>query len=394
MKIFVLLPRIPYPIEKGDKLRAFNHIRYLSGNHTLVLCALNDDREHPEARKSLQQYCDEIHFIRLTRLSIFINVLRALFSGKPLQVGYFYSKKGKRKINKLLKKHKPDHIFCQLVRSAEYLNDVTIPKTLDYQDVFSMGVQRRIKSAPFYLKPVFKMEYKRLLHYEYTAFERFDHKVIISKPDRDLIPHPEREKIHIIPNGVDQDFFKPVEREKKYDLIFTGNMGYPPNINGSEYLVHEIMPLVWKERPETNVAIVGANPHQRVKALARDKIEVTGWVEDIREYYAHARTFIAPMQIGTGLQNKLLEAMAMKIPSITSALANGALNAQNGKEIMVAESAPEFAFHILQLLSNDELAHSIAENGYTFVTRHYNWANATAKLEGIMKSSASEKNLK
>lgn len=385
MKIFILLPRIPYPIEKGDKLRAFNHIRFLSRNNQIILCALNDSRKHTDAYENLKPYCTDIYFFKLTRSSIFLNILSAFISGKPLQVGYFYNRRVKKKINKLIIKHQPDHIFCQLIRTAEYVKGITIPKTIDYQDVFSKGVQRRIQSAPFCLKPLFRLEYKRLLNYERDVFDQFDNKVIISRPDRELIPHPQKETIHIIPNGVDQDFFKPLKRAKKYDVIFTGNMGYPPNINASQFLVNAIMPLIWKKRPGTTLAIVGANPHQRVRSLASSKVSVTGWVDDIREYYAASTIFIAPMLIGTGLQNKLLEAMAMKIPGITTHLANGALKAKHASEIMIGDNAGELADHILQLLSNTELAETIAANGYAFVCHHYNWAEATRKLETIMK---------
>ncbi len=215
-------------------------------------------------------------------------------------------------------------------------------------------------------------------------FDWFDHKTIISKPDRDFIPHPDKEKIEIVINGVDTDFFKPVETEKEYDLVFTGNMGYPPNVNAAMFLVNEILPIVRARRPEISVTLAGATPHPNVMALRSDKVNITGWVEDIRSCYAKAKIFIAPMQIGTGLQNKLLEAMAMKIPCITSNLANNALEAKSGIEILVGDRPEEFAAHILNLLENRELADQIAENGYQFVHRNYNWASATAILEKLM----------
>lgn len=388
MKILVLLPRVPFPLEKGDKLRAFNHIRYLSKNNEIFLCALNDTAIHPEAIKNLRPFCKSIHILNITKPGILWNLTVALFKGIPFQTGYFYNKKAQNKIDKIIDQEKPDHIFCQLLRVAEYVKNHRIPKTLDYQDVFSKGVERRIEKAPFYLKPLFNSEYRRLLNYENIVFSWFDNKTIISEPDRDFIPHPEKTKIVIIPNGVDYEFFKPLNREKEYEIVFIGNMGYPPNVNAAEFLAHEILPLVHKTKPEARLLLAGASPDKRVLALQTDKIQVTGWVDDIRECYAKARIFIAPMQIGTGLQNKLLEAMAMKIPSITSRLANSALGAKDGKEILVGNTPAEYAAHIIKLLENTAFADEIAGAGYNFVTGNYDWERATAKLEALMLLSS------
>lgn len=385
MKIFVLLPRFPYPLEKGDKLRAYNQLKYLSKNHEIHLCALSDIPVDNKYIEPVASFCTSVHIVKLNRFSIFLNLICAFFWGKPLQVGYFYNRKAKKKIHQLIAEIKPDHIYCQLIRVAQYVKAVNIPKTLDYQDVLSKGVERRIQKSPFYWKLVLRLEYKRLLKYEHEVFSWFDNKTIISKPDRDFIPHPDKDKIEIIINGVDTDFFKPMTVEKEYDLVFIGNMGYPPNVNASEYLVKEILPIVRQKKPNIKLTLAGATPHASVLALKSVNVHVTGWVEDIRECYAKAKIFIAPMQIGTGLQNKLLEAMAMKIPSITSPLANFALEAKDGLEILIGNSPQEYADHIIQLLENDELNKTIANNGYAFVHRNYNWDAATNKLEILIR---------
>jgi polysaccharide biosynthesis protein PslH len=387
MKIFVLLSRFPYPLEKGDKLRAFHQIRCLSAKHEIHLCALNDTSLKPEYISALEPYCRSVNVIDLPFMGRLFNIFRAFINGKPFQVGYFFNQAAKKKIEQLIRDISPDHIFCQLVRVTEYVKAQQIPKTLDYQDVFSKGAERRSKTAPFYLKPVLKSEYRRLLKYEHQIFRFFNNKTIISVPDRDLIPHPEKEKIEVVINGVDTDFFKPLDAAKKYDIVFTGNMGYPPNVHAAEFLVKKILPLVHQTKPGIKVLLAGATPHKTVQSLAGEMVTVTGWVDDIRECYAKARVFIAPMQIGTGLQNKLLEAMAMKIPSITSHLANSALNASPGNEILIGNTAEEFAKLILNLLEDEKLAQSIAENGYRFVHSNYNWQSATKKLEVLMANT-------
>ena len=389
MRIFVILSRVPYPLEKGDKLRAFHQIVHLAKQNEIVLCALNPagKMDKQAAFSALQPYCRSINFMDIPLPGRLWNIFRAFLKGLPLQVGYFYNSKVARKIKKLIREYEPDHIYCQLLRTAEYAKETDIPKTIDYQDVFSYGVKRRMEASPFYIKPVLKLEYHRLVSYEQKIFNRFDHKTIISKPDRDLMPVADKENIYIIPNGVDHEFFAPREASKNYDLVFTGNMAYPPNVNAAEFLVHEVMPLVWKEKPETKVMIAGATPDRKVTALESEKVTVTGWMDDIRDAYAGAKMFIAPMRIGTGLQNKLLEAMSMKIPSITTSLANDALCAKAGKEILVGDTAEELARHILNLLSDQELYGKISENGYRLVRKAYSWEEATARLNEIIHSS-------
>ncbi len=216
MRIFVLLSRVPYPLEKGDKLRAFHQIKELSGNNEIILCALNpmSKLDKQRAFRELQPYCQSINFIDLPWHGIIWNMAIALFKGIPMQSGYFYSRRAKRKIILLLNEYKPEHVYCQLVRTAEYFIKSDLPKTIDYQDVFSYGLKRRCEKTGFLLKPFFRMEYKRLLKYESKVFDSFDNKTIISLPDRRLIEHPQKEKIHIVPNGVDHGFFSPMEGKR------------------------------------------------------------------------------------------------------------------------------------------------------------------------------------
>src|ERR1039457_4385469 len=189
MKLFILLPRVPYPTEKGDKLRAFNQLKQLSKKYEIILCSLNDSYLHEDALTVLGKYAKSIYILDIPKPGIIVNLVKTIFSNIPLQVGYFYSKKVKSKINANIETHKPDHIFCQLIRVAEYVKDSPLPKTLDYQDVFSKGIERRLASTPFYFRPFLRMEYKRLLAYEHDIFSKFDNRIIISEPDRDLIPH-------------------------------------------------------------------------------------------------------------------------------------------------------------------------------------------------------------
>lgn len=387
MKIFVLLSRFPYPLEKGDKLRAYHQIKELSKNNEIILCALSDTKVPQSSFDELNKYCSSIEVIRLYKLKIYWNLLiQLLFSNNSLQVSYFYNKQVQKKIDQLLNKYNPDHIYCQLIRVTEYVRNSKIKKTLDYMDALARGMERRIENAPFYLKPFLKIETTRLKRYEHFIFNDFDHLTIISQQDRDLIVNIKNDSIEIVKNGVDYSMFKHRIEEKKYDLIFTGNMAYPPNIDCAVFLANEVMPKVWETHPTVKLAIVGAKPDSKVIALKSEKIIVTGWVEDMAEYYAASKIFVAPMQIGTGLQNKLLEAMAMKLPCVTSSLANNALGAEHNKSALIGENYNDYAKYIVSLIENKDLCNSIAENGFEFVKQNYTWEGTTAVLENLMTS--------
>jgi sugar transferase (PEP-CTERM/EpsH1 system associated) len=380
-KLLVLLSRVPYPLDKGDKLRAYNQIKILSKEYTILLFALNDGPIHQASLDALKPYCQAIKFVELNPVTILFNLIQAFFSRLPL--GYYYNKRLQKMVNRFIEKQQPDLIYCQLIRTTEYVrNTLNIPKAVDYMDVFSKGVQRWSGKSSFPLNIILKMEYKRLLKYEHLVFNLFNLKTIISEQDKALIFHPDKQQIKVIKNGVDFDYFTPVSRPVKYDLLFSGNMNYTPNIDSAVYLVKEILPLVRKHPKfkNTSVLIAGATPHKKVLALQSENVIVTGWVDDMRECFAESKIFIAPMKLSIGLQNKLLEAMAMQKPCITSKLANNAIHAPENECVLVAETPEEYATHIIHLLEHPEAAARLAENGYTFVRKNYHWNNITEEL--------------
>lgn len=386
MKILVLLSRVPFPLEKGDKLRAYHQLRVLSQEHEIYLVALSDSPVHPQAVETLSQFCKEVHILKIGKIAQLWNMALAFFVGKPIQCGYFYNSKAHRKFLDIVGKVNPDHIYCQLVRIIDYAKDLNIPKTLDYQDVLSKGMLRRKELAPFYQKPLFAMEYRRLCRCERKAMSLFDNCTIITAVDRDLIPHNDKKSIHVISNGVDLEQFANRNEQKEFDLIFAGNMNYAPNVDASEYLVNCIFPLLRKEFPQMKLVLCGATPSARVRALASENVIVTGWVDSMAEYYAKSRIFIAPMRLGTGLQNKLLEAMATKLPCITSPLAGRPLeNAQEGRDLLICRTEQEYVNAVKSLMTDSDRYSQLASAGYEFVRQNYNWESTTKKLSEIIK---------
>jgi len=386
--LFVLLSRFPYPLEKGDKLRAFSQLKQLSEAFSIVLCCTTEAPISDKHYNEVMRYCKEIHLFPLGKTGLLLQAFLAFFSKRPFQAAYFFRYRHYRKIQQLLQTIKPDLIFCQLIRMAEYVKDYhNCPKTLDYMDALSKGMERRILTEPWYKRWFYRMEHRRLSAYERALFDYFEHKVIISSQDRQFILHPKRNEIEVIPNGVDKTFFTIPETPKKYDLLFTGNFSYPPNIEAAVYLVKEILPKLKKQGFNLSLMLSGANPHPKVKALESQSVHVTGWVEDIKESYAQSSVFVAPMFIGTGLQNKLLEAMASGLPCITTSLANNALGATNRENILLAENSDEFVENIKLFLTDKSIFTSIRNNGQDFVKQHYSWQFQNDRLITILRDT-------
>lgn len=394
MKIFVLVSRVPYPLEKGDKLRAYHQVRELAQHHEVFLCCLSDAAPDPQAIEHLRGICQHVEVVHLARWRMVIRMAAALFSSRPFQVHYFFQRAAARMVEQHINTFQPDHIYCQLIRCSEYVKHLFhIPKTLDYMDAFNKGMERLAGQSRGVKKLIWRMESRRLVRYENVIFDYFDHHTIISAQDRDLIYHPQRKRIAVIPNGVDTVFFArqtPSIEDKV--VVFTGNMSYPPNIDTAERLATKIMPLVLRSYPEARLLLAGASPHPRVSALAQlPSVTVTGWMDDIRHGYLSGMVFAAPLRIGTGLQNKLLEAMSMELPCVTSTLANNALGAEPDVHLLVRDDDAAFAEAICALLGNPSLRADLSQHGRSFVVQHYSWENACQKLSDLMLDARQNK---
>lgn len=376
--------RFPYPLEKGDKLRAYHQIKQLANHFEVHLISTSEQKVNPTDIDQLRPFCASINVFPISFPQKLWGVLSKLLSRKPIQVGYFHHYSIHKKVNRILQEIRPDHIYCQLIRAAEYVKNYHhCPKTIDYMDALSKGMERRSKNAKFIKHYIFENEFKRLTYYENSIFEYFEHHTIISQQDKQYIFHKNRAQIHVIPNGVDASFLEDNQQQSKSaDLVFTGNMSYPPNVTAAQFIVQDILPLI---SPSTKVKIAGSSPAKEVLKLASSHVEITGYVDDIKAAYCSAEIFVAPMFLGTGLQNKLLEAMALGIPCITTTLANNALGAKPEQEILIADDAEAFAHQIKRLQNAPELKQKLIDNGRAFIVDNYQWSSVTDKLVQLIK---------
>jgi sugar transferase (PEP-CTERM/EpsH1 system associated) len=389
MKILFLLSRVPYALDKGDKLRAFYQLKALAQNHEVILFALSDEPVPAGAEAFLRTICSDVLIFPLSRVQIVQNILQGILRGLPIQASYFYNHLAQQALDAFIQKHQPEHLYCQLVRMAEYTRRYPdIPKILDYMDALSKAMERRGQLVSFIQKPFFAFESKRLQHYETEVLDWFNYQTIISEQDRQYLQHPQKYNVHIVPNGVDAVHFYPVPHERPHQILFVGNLHYPPNIAAARFLVKQIMPRVWAHNPAVQVLLAGRQPTAAITALASEKVRVLADLPDIREAYACSQLFVAPLFYGTGMQNKILEAMAMGLPCLTTHLVNNAIRGIKNRQVMLAESAPEFARHILHLLHSPQEADRLGQEGRRLVQKQYDWESLTNRLEALLQLPA------
>ena len=389
MKLVVLTSRIPYPLEKGDKLRIFHQIKHLAQSHEICLICLNDSSEKIDT-SVLEELVSELHVIPLSKWKIPFRMFFALFHKLPFQVTYFLEIKNKQKIEYIIQNFKAEHIYCQLIRTSEYIKDLfQFEKTIDYMDAFSAAALRRAQTTKGFQKVFWQIENERVKNYERSIFDYFNHHSIISSQDRNLLTIPFNKNITVVPNGVDTAHFNNPNRIKKYDLVFAGNMNYPPNIAAAIFLATEILPKVHAQFPHVTLLIAGANPSSDVLNLSNEKVTVSGWMNDIRDAYCESRIFIAPMFIGAGMQNKILEAMSSELPVVTTSLAAEAFPEKNQSKLIEANSAFEFAKAIQYYLLNEYAQVSDGKNNRLYVEEKYSWNISNKKLDQCLSNQSS-----
>ena len=393
MNIFIVASRIPFPLEKGDKLRLFHHIKSLSQLHDITLCCLSSSSLTNQQKEALSPYVKALHVFPLSPSRRFFRMLKAWASPLPFQVTWFTDLRVKRRVQALVDEDQPDVIYCQLVRCAEYVKDLHhVPKVLDYMDALSAGMHRRAHTEQQgwkrWIRWLMRAEGTRLARYESRMFDYFDAHLVISRNDRLLIPHRDREDIHLVPNGVDLSAFFPADQRSLTPpvLLFSGNMSYAPNVDAAHYLVEEILPRV--KNPDVRVVLAGAEPKASIQALASDKVTVTGWIDDIAEEYRKSTLFVAPLRMGTGLQNKVLEAMATELPCVLSPHAFSPLGLPTEGHTEVCQDAESFAQKIDALLDNPEQAQAMAQRAKQQVEVVFSWEQHGRRLHDILKETS------
>ena len=382
MKILFVASRFPYPPIQGDRVRGYHHLRVLSRHHQIVLIAPVPE----DGGKAIFPFCEQIHLVSTPFWRKALRLMQAPFTSLPLQTLYLFDPKIRKKAQQLLKKESFDLIHVQLARMAPVVENLDeTPKVMDFIDSLSLNMARRSQRERGPLAWIMALESRRLRNYERELAQQYDQLLVSSALDRDTIG--DYDNLHIIPNGVSIDDFPFVEGEREPGMIvFTGRMAYFPNADAAIWFTEKVFPLICCQLPETKFFIVGADPTPEVQILGRQSgISVTGYVPSIQDYLHKATIAVAPMQAGSGMQLKVIEAMCCGAPIVATPYALGGIEARDGEHLLVAKDAESFAEQVIRLLLDKDLQHHLAHNARRLVEEKYTWERAVAMLEEVYR---------
>ena len=394
MRILCLTSRLPYPPDRGDRLRAFHFIEHLSAEHELTLLSFiahDVEREHLAA---LKPYCREVRVLPMSPRRSALSVLLNLWRREPLQALYYRSQAMQRLVAETLAATPFDAAYIHLFRMAPYLADRTdLYRIVDLTDVISREIARSLPYRGLLWRLIYRLDRPRIERYERQVAETFEETWLISEADRQVLAAAApTANIRVVTNGVDETHFYPTGQPSTPDsLIFVGHMGVPHNVDAAAYLVHEVLPRVRRQIPACTLQIVGARPSPEVQRLGREPgVTVTGFVPDLNEYLNRAAVFVAPLRFAAGVQNKVLEAMAAARPVVTTSLINEGLGARPDREILIADEADALAHHVVVLLQDADRRARIGLAGREFVQRTYSWRRVVERMQAIEQRQATK----
>ena len=426
MKILFICHRIPYPPNKGDKIRSFHEIKYLSMRNDVYLACLVDDPEDLSYTNQLEKVCSTVDVVSINPRKEKVKSLLRLPTGRSLSVSYFYNDKLQKLIDHRLSTVDFDIIFCFSSSMAEYVfqsrllkgrlhnrqlenrnsrlvardskpgdpnpkSEIRNPKlVMDFVDVDSDKWRQYARYAHWPFSWIYGLESERLASYEQRVAQFFDCSIFISQNEAEIFNGSSQgpNNVVTVPNGVDFLFFKPsgsnAPSSESPTLLFTGAMDYYANVDGVVWFAQEILPDLLKRFPSLTFYIVGRNPTPAVKALTSQSVKVTGYVKDIRPFYERATVYVAPLRMARGIQNKILEAMAMGKPVVTTSKAFEGIEAVPEKDLLIADEKEEFIHKINLLLRNQNRLNSLGESARKTVEQNYSWEQSMSLIDKIL----------
>lgn len=387
MRILFITSRLPFPPDRGDRLRVFNFIKHLSPNHNIDLLTFFTNEDEESSFSELNKLCD-IHPIYLSKISPYQAIITKFRRAIPLQVLYYQSKKMEDALEALIARNVYDVIYVHLFRLAPYVEDLNAYRILDLTDVISDELALSIKYRKFPINYFYHRESRMIREYERSIWRKFDEVWLISDSGKESLGNiGDDHRFKVIPNGVDINVLHAdVSASKDVDILFLGHMGVFHNIDAAHNLVNDILPLVRKKNRMPRVNIVGASPVSSIVELGREPgINITGYVDDLNYEFNRSKIFVAPLRFAAGTQNKILEAMAAGVPVITSPVVNNGLRAKDGIHLVIAETDEGFANSIIRLLNNPEERTRIGNAGRDFVSSKYSWDIVRKRVEEIQK---------
>lgn len=389
--LLYLVHRLPYPPNKGDKVRSYHLLKHLSQRHRVFLGTFVDDPADEAYVNTVRAVCPDLHVARLNPRTARLRSLTGLLTHQALGLRYYQDADLQTWVNQMLATHKMDAAIVFSSVMAQYVlrasGNTLPPMLVDFVDVDSAKWTQYAASRPWPLSWLYRREGARLLNYERAVAVRAQRSFFVTENEtalfRNMAPESAN-RVGVISNGVDADYFSPDPacaspfagrgmHPEQIPLVFTGAMDYWPNIDAVTWFVKHILPILRQAWPQLRFYIVGRSPSPAVLALASSAVVVTGTVPDVRPFLQHAAVVVAPLRVARGIQNKILEAMAMARPVVASQSCVEAIDARPGEELISAAEAADFVREIDALLKAPVRATAMGQSGRQRVVQSYSW---------------------
>lgn len=389
MKILFLSPYIPIPPTFGGSIRIYNLLKGLAKNHYVTLLTFGSEDKRNILEENIGILFNDYHLVKPTwswtyrRLAQFLS----LFSSKSFFSLFTKSDEMQGKIDKLLKFGQFDVVQIEFPIMANFCFNTTALKILDEHNIEYDNFRRMWeKSAAPLIKLHYLREYKKTRKEEIKVLKKMDLVLTVSNKDRNTIKNEiEGKPIYIIPNGVDTRYFKPeIKPVESFSMVFTGMMAYMPNHDGMSYFLDKIFPIILNEIPVAKVYIVGNRPPKNLSRRASKNVIITGYVPDVRPYIWKASLYIVPLRMGGGTRLKVLEALAMKKPVVSTSIGCEGIELTDNESILIADDPVDFAQKTVYLLKNALHGERIANEGYNLIHAKYDWETISSRYEEIL----------
>lgn len=388
MNILYVCHRLPFPPKRGGKIRPFNMIKHLSRSHRVTVCSLARSSAEASEGEGLAQYCERYEAVRVHDAVQAARMVARLPTPVPSSFGFFYSGELARRIRALATRTSFDLAFVHCSSVARYVEDLEVPKILDFGDMDSQKWREYAQQKPFPLSWGYGLEGAKLEREEARLARKFDLCTATTRAEwQTLEGYGTGVATDWFPNGVDAEYFTPSAAPYDEDtIVFVGRMDYFPNQDCMSWFCTNVLPTLQEKRPATKLVIVGADPSPAMRKLGeRPGVVVTGSVPDVRPFLAGAALMVAPLNIARGTQNKILEGLASGVPVVASRIAAGGVDATTPDHMLVASTPEEFVAAITSVLDDPAQRARLARAGRERMLSHHNWLQSMRRLDGIVE---------
>lgn len=387
MRILMLAHRIPYPPHTGDKVRAYHVARHLARHHDVTLGFLVDDGNDLAGLGAMRQVVGDLEYARLWKPWSVLKGLGAMATGRSLSLAYFGSRRLATSLAARVDREGYDLVYASSTPVARYVRGLGIPVIMDFVDVDSdkwMQFGEKVSAPRSWL---YRAEGRRLQACEADIAEWASLCVLATTAEETMLKSfAPWARTAVVPNGVDLEYCAPVVTEPEHPtILFTGAMDYLPNVDAVRYFCADIFPRVRRSIPDARFLIVGLDPSAPVRRLAQiPGVVVTGAVPDVRPYYERAAVCVAPLRMGRGVQNKVIQGMAMGRPVVASTLAGRGLAAETGKHLHIESDAAAFAHRVVELLRDPAERRALGKRARTFVEANHAWDSSLSRIDELL----------